>query len=550
MALSHSTTTIVARAAIGCILVFSVLCTGCKKSATQADKAAAQGILLIGNKVAPSSLDPQLTTSVEECNIERALFEGLVSPDPKTLAPEPALADKWEVSADGLRYTFHLREGAAWSDGTPLTSADFLFAWRRLLTPSMASINAPLLYCVRGAKAFNEGKSTDFSTVAVSAPDARTLVVELEQPTPWFFGILMHPATCALPQKFIFSCGGAFNRSNGWTRKTDMPSSGAFVMAKWQSNSVIEVVKNTKYWDAAKVRLNAIRFFPIDSTNVEATAFQGGQLHITDTVPVNKVAHLRKEHDPALRMEPYLGVYYYAFNTQHKPLDNPDVRNALSLAIDRKAIAEKLLGGAQIPAQSFIPDGVGGYEPAKLVTMDVARARVLLAKAGYPNGAGFPKFELLFNTSENHRMIAEAVQAMWKQNLGIDVELRNEDFNSYLSTRGAGNFDILRASWVADYPTAASFLDLLRSDSGNNFARWKSADYDRLMNESKTAASDVARNELYRKAESTMLNDAPIMPIYLYNTTRLISPDVHGWYGNAMDWHPYKYVWLEATKTK
>jgi oligopeptide transport system substrate-binding protein len=538
------------RAAIACTLLSAILLDGCKKSETQADKAAAQGILLIGNKVEPSSLDPQLTTSVEEGNIERALFEGLVSPNPKTLAPEAALADKWEVSPDGLRYTFHLREGVAWSDGTPLTSADFLFAWHRLLTPSLASINAPLLYCVRGAKAFNEGITADFSTVAVNTPDARTLVVELEQPTPWFFGILMHQATCALPQKFICSCGGAFNRSNGWTRRPDMPASGAFTMAKWQPNSLIEVEKNPKYWDAAKVRLIAIRFFPIDSINVEETAFQGGQLHITDTVPVNKVAFLRNQNNSTLLLNPYLGVYYYVFNTTHKPLDNPDVRLAMSLAIDRTTIAGKLLGGAQIPAQSFLPEGVGGYQPAKLVKMDIALAKKLLAKAGYPNGEGFPKLELLFNTSENHRMIAEAVQAMWKQNLGIEVELRNEDFNSYLSTRGAGNFDILRASWVADYPTAASFLDLLRSDSGNNFAHWKSVDYDRLMDESKTAASEVERNKLYRKAESTMLNDAPIMPIYLYNTTRLISPAVHGWDSNAMDWHPYKYVWLEGAKEK
>jgi oligopeptide transport system substrate-binding protein len=539
--------------------IFPVLCipavaiialVGCGKASSQADKATSEGILLMGNKVEPSSLDPQLTTSVEEANIEWALFEGLLGPDPKTLQPSPALAERFEVSTDGLIYTFHIRTGAKWSDGTPVTSNDFVVSWKRLLSPQLASLNATLLHCVKGAKAFNEGKSTDFSTVGVSAPDPQTLVVTLESATPWFTSILMHPATYALPISFIEKCGALTDRTSGWTRKENFPSGGPFKIAKWQPGSMIEVAKNPSYWDAQAVRLNAIRFFPIDSANVEETAFRGGQLHITDTVPVGKIAAMLKTGDRSLRIDPYLGIYYYSLNTARKPLDNPDVRMALSLAIDRDAITQKLLGGAQKSALSFVPGAIDGYEPPKVVTTDITRARALLAKAGYPDGAGFPKMELLFNTSENHRMIAEAVQAMWKANLGIEVELRNEDFNSYLGTRTSGNFDILRAGWVADYPAAASFLDLLLSNSSNNFAGWKNAKYDAIMEKSRSATSDRERAALYREAETLMLGEAPIIPIYVYNTTRLIRPEVEGWDPNVMDWHPYKYVSLKEPTNK
>jgi len=523
---------------------------GCGKIHTQADRASQQGILLIGNKIEPSSLDPQITTSVEESTIEFAIFEGLVSPDPKTLDPRPALADKWTVSADELTYTFHIREGARWSDETPVTSGDFALSWKRMLSPELASINAQLLFCVKGAKAFNEGKTTDFSTVGVTAPDAHTLVVALERPTPWFMSILMHPATYAVPVAFVAKHGALSDRSSGWTRKKHVPASGPFAISRWQTGSMIEVTRNAAYWDAATVGLNIIRFFPIDSANVEETAFRGGQLHITDTVSVGKIASMLKNGDKSLRLDPYLGTYYYALNTTRKPLDNPDVRLALSLAIDRDAITQKLLGGAQKTATAFMPEPIGGYDPPRIVATDVLRAKELLLKAGFPDGTGFPKLELLFNTSENHRMIAEAIQAMWKANLGIDVDLRNEDFNSYLGTRKNGDFDILRAGWVADYPAAASFFDLLRSDSGNNFARWKSARYDELIEQSCNATSDEARNAAYRDAETLMLGESPIIPIYAYNTMRLVRPDVEGWYPNAMDWHPFKYVRLKTPDTK
>ncbi len=530
------------------LLAIPALFSGCSRGTTQADAAATQGILVVGNKVEPATLDPQLTTSVEEQNVERALFEGLVAPHPQTLAPEPALAESWTVSEDGCCYSFHLREGLRWSDGSPLTSADVLFSWRRLLAPAMASGNAVLLSAVKGADAFNAGKA-GFEAVGLAAPDALTVLVTLERRTPWFLSILTHPALAVLPQRSIEASGGAYERSNGWTRAPGLLSSGPFVMEVWESGRRIELKANPNYWDAATVRLKGLRFLPIESITVEDTAFQGGQLHVTDTVPVGRIAFLKKQKNPALRVDPYLGVYYYALNTTHPPLDNPDVRRALALAIDRRAIAVNLLGGSQRPARSFVP-AVEGYQPCEGLEFNAEEARRLLSKAGYPGGNGFPRLEILYNTSENHRLIAEAVQAMWKDVLGIDVDLRNEDFKSYLGSRGKGDFDILRASWIADYPSAFSFLDLLLSGGGNNFARWANQDYDRLVEEAKNAQSPEQAQALAQKAEALILAESPVIAIYHYNTTRQLSPAVHGWDANPMDWHPWKYVFVDPPQNQ
>ncbi len=529
-----------------CALLALASLSGCGKGLTQAEKAAQEGILLVGNKIEPNTLDPQISTSVEVFGISFALFEGLVSPNPHTLEPEPAIAESWDISPDGLRYTFHLRSNARWSDGSAITSADFLFAWERLISPELASGNALMLLDIKGARAFNEGKSKDFSSVAVTTPDAHTLVVELENRTPWFLSILMHPSTVPIPRKSVEAAGGVFDRTNGWTRSADMLCNGPFVMTSWEPNRMIEVRRNPHYWDAQKVSLNAVRFLPIESINTEEMAYRGGQLHVTQSVPINRISQLRAQGDKALRISPYLGVYYYIANTSRAPLDNPDVRKALSLAIDRKILTEKLLADAQNPAESFTPKGIRGYEAPSAVSHDAEKARELLGKAGYAKGEDFPRIELLFNTSENQRKIAEAIQAMWKEELGIEVLLRNEDFSSYVATRNSGSFDLARGSWVADYPSAASFLDLWRSGSANNFARWSSADYDRLMNAATNAGSEAERNALYSEAERLLLDNAVVIPIYHYNSARMISTTVQGWHDNLMDWHPYKYISLKA----
>jgi oligopeptide transport system substrate-binding protein len=309
-------------------------------------------------------------------------------------------------------------------------------------------------------------------------------------------------------------------------------------------------VRNPHYWDAAKVKLNGIRFLPIESLPVEETAFRGGQLHITDAVPSNRIASLIAERDPALRISPYMGSYFYALNTAHPPLDNPKVRLALSLAIDRDAIAGHLLGGAQLPAASLVPQGLAHYTPPTLCKRNAERARALLAEAGFPGGAGFPKLELLFNTSENHRMIAEAVQDMWRKELGIEITLRNEDFNSYIASRSARRHDILRMGWVADYPAAASFLENWRSGAANNFACWQNPTYDALMDKASEGGSADTIAQNYAAAESLLLENAVVIPVYHYNTVRLISPAVKGWEPNLMDWHPWKYVSIDAPAAK
>jgi oligopeptide transport system substrate-binding protein len=518
---------------------------GCLRHGTDVEQGDREQVLHRGTGYEIGDLDPQLATNISELDIVSALFEGLVTEDPVDLHPVPGVAERWDVSSDQLTYTFHLRAGARWSNSSPVTAGDFVASWRRILTPSLASGNASLLYVLQGAEAFAKDGARDFDQVGVKAKDARTLLVTLDHPTPYFLSLLTHPAWLPVFLPGIAATGPVYERGNPWARPGNLVGNGAFTLRTWEPNRQIVVGKSATYWDAAHVRLNAIHFHPIDSLDAEERAFRAGQLHLTYALPFGKVEAYRLNAPQFLRTDPYLNSYFLRFNVTRPFLNQPRVRRALALAVDRAAIVEKILRGGQLPAYAFTPPGTAGYTPAARLPTDFAEARRLLAAAGYADGHGLPAFELLYNNSENHRLIAEAVQEMWRRELGVQVRLVNQEFKAVLEARRAGQYQILFSDWVGDYLDPSTFLDLWRADNGNNQTGWASPAYDALLRSATLTADPAARNALFQQAEALLLEAVPIAPLYYNTHIFLLQPSVKGWHPTLLDHHPYKDVWLE-----
>ncbi len=522
---------------------------GCLRRETQVQRADRDQVLLRGIGYEVADIDPQLGTGTAEQAVISGLFEGLVTEDPRDLHPVPGVAYRWDISPDGLTYTFFLRPDARWSNGRPVTAADFVQSWKRILSPSLAAGNASLLYVIQGAEAFNKAATKDFSRVGAEALGERTLRVALEHPAPHFLSLLTHWSFCPVPVDVIASEGPVEGRANPWATPGHLVGNGPFTLSAWEPNKVIILAKSPSYWDSAHVALKEIRLYPIDSLDAEEREFRAGQLHLTDALPVGRIDAYRSgaaEVRPFLRIDPYLGTYFYRLNTARPYLRDPLIRMALALAIDRRAIVGRILRGGQKPARALTPPGIDGYEPPPGFSTDFAEARRLLAAAGYPGGKGLPAFELLFNDSENHRLIAEAVQEMWRRELGVDVRLVNEDLKSVLGARRTGDYQIMRSSWIADYEDPGSFLDVWRSGSGNNYTGWSSPDYDAILFAAERTPDAASRRALLRQAETLLLQAVPIIPIYYYTHVFLKQPSVQGWYPNLLDHHPYKYVRLGA----
>ncbi|HTL68118.1 MAG TPA: peptide ABC transporter substrate-binding protein [Lacunisphaera sp.] len=517
---------------------------GCARHESEADRTARDQVLLRGLSADPSDLDPHLITGLPEINVVSTLFEGLVAEDPVDLHPIPGVAESWEADPDGLAYTFHLRANARWSDGTPVTAQDFANSVRRMLTPSLGADYATMLYVLKNAEAFNQGTLKDFAQVGIRTPDARTIRFELAHPAPYFVSLLTHPAWYPVKLSAIEKTGSPWQRGNPWTRPGSLVGNGAFVLREWRRGEVIVVEKSPTYWDAAAVRLHAIRFKPATDVDSEERAFRAGQLHITEALPVGKVDAYRRDAPGVLQIAPFLDTYFYRLNTTRPGLDQVQVRQALALAIDRAAIVERITRGGQQPAASFTPPGIGGYLPPTMLHRDLEEARRLLAAAGYPGGKGLPTLEIMFNSSGNHRAIAEAVQEMWRRELGVDVRLSNMEQATLFANRRTLNYSIMRADWAADYADPKTFLGVFRSNSADNHTGWKNAEFDALLAESDRTADPAARFDLMRRAEEILLRELPIIPIYHYTSVRLVSPLVHGWHPTLLDRHPYKGIWL------
>lgn len=519
------------------ILLSSVFfLTGCAKSKPA---GPAKKILDLGNGAEPKDLDPAIVTGMVEFHIITSLLEGLATIDPKDITPIPAAAESWEISKDQKTYTFHIRQNAKWSNGDDVTSEDFVYSWTRILEPATASEYAYQVWYVRNGKPFNEGKLKDASQLGLASPDSKTLVVTLESPTPFFLSLLNHHALYPVHRKTVEAHG------TNWTRPEHYVSNGPFRLKEWVMNSLITVERNPLYWDAPNVKLDEIRFHPIENDATEEKLFRAGQLHVSYGVPLERIPYWRDQKD-VYNQNPLLGTYYYEINVTHPALRDKRVRKALAMSIDRDAIVEKVTRGGQIPAYAFTPPNTAGFTPAAGLRYDIAEARRLLAEAGFPGGRGFPKLDILYNTSEGHRKIAEALQQMWKKSLGIELGLFNQEWKVFLNTKRKLDYAVARAGWNGDYPDPNTFLDMWLSDGGNNHTGWKNREYDELIHKASLTLSREERNTYFQRCEDLLADEVPILPIYTYTRVNLKRPEVKGWTPNVLDFRLYKQLDLET----
>ena len=524
----------------GCVLL-----SGCAKRETPVQVGDREGILHLGNGSEPADLDPHVVTGVTEHNIITALIEGLVSEDPVDLTPVPGVAESWEISEDGLTYTFHLRHDAKWSNEDTVLALDFVYAFKRMLSSKRGAPYAYMLFCLANAEAYNKGEIQDFDDVGARAIDSHTLQLTLKSPVPYFLSLLNHYAWFPVHPPTIDTFGGPDAIGTDWTKPGNFVGNGPFTLTTWEPGNVIAVEKNVHYWDRDQVTLNAIHFHPIGDHNIEERSFRAGQLHVTGTIPLDRIQHYRDSAPETLRLDPYLGCYYYLFNVTRPPLDKPEVRRALAMAIDRDKIVKFVTKGGESPAYNFTPPQTAGYTAKAQLEEDLEHARQLLADAGFPGGAGFPKLTLLYNTSDAHARIAQAIQQMWKEGLGIEIDLNNMEWKVYLANTLDKNYDIARAGWIGDYVDPNTFLDLWVTDGGNNRTAWSNADYDNFILNASSTADRTDRLEWFQRAESVLMEQVPIMPIYFYKSKSLIQPSVRGWNPTLLDHHPYKHIRLE-----
>ncbi len=528
------------------LLLFAAV--GCSRSRTPVEAGDQSQTLLVGNGVEPSDLDPQIVTGIPEGNILHALFEPLVQLDTTDLHPVPGAAESWEISSDGLVYRLHLRASAKWSNGDPVTAADWVYSIQRFITPELGAQFSYKAFYLAGAEDYLRKKITDFGQVGVRALDPLTVEFRLHSPTPYFLSVLSDWNMLPVHRPTLEKFGAFAKKDTPWSRAGNMVSNGPFMLKEWKTNQYVSMVPNPHYWDRGVVRLQELRFYAVDSEDAEERMFRGGQIHVTANMPLSKLDVYRANEPKLLRIAPFNGAYFFDINTRRGALGDARVRRALSLAISRRILVEKVSRGGQPPAYVFEPPGLGGYQPGPGLVEDRNEARRLLAEAGFPGGRGFPKLALLFNTSEAHRPICEAVQEMWKQELGIDVTLTNQEWKVYLNSLKVGDYDIARAGWVGNYPDPHEFLAVFRTGGGNNFTGWGNAEYDRILTESEGTATNEVRFPLLQKLDALVASESPVIPLYHYTRTMLMRPSLKGWPSNAGDIRRYKQMWLEPQK--
>ena len=521
------------------------LLISCSSSVTPVDDGLQKQIFHFGNGSEPQGIDPHIVTGVPEHHILISLCEGLTIPNAFDDENLPGAAESWSVSDDGKIYIFKLRKNGRWSNGDPVTAEDFVWSWQRILTASLGSQYPDMLYYLEGAQEYHTGLTDDFSSVGVKALDSHTLEVKLKAPTPFFTGLLSHYSTWPVHKETVLKYGSIDDRNGEWTRPGNFVCNGAFNLKSWELNNKIVVEKNPMYWDASTVQLNEIHYYPVSNVMTEDRMFRAGQLHVTSTLPSQKCPVYLEENNPDLRIDPYMGTYFYRLNTTNPFLSDVKVRKALAYSIDRKLLVEKVTKCGQIPAYSFTPPGSNGYEPATSIPFDPELAKQLFAEAGFNSENKFPKLEILFNTNEDHRKVALAIQQMWQQNLGIEVELVNQDWKVYLSREMVGDFQVSRAGWIGDYEDPNTFLDLMRPNRGNNKTGWEDNNYDALVAKANSTNNQVERYKLLNEAEKMLIDNMPIIPLYTYVRSYQLSPDVKGYNPHILDHHHPKFIYLE-----
>ncbi len=490
----------------------------------------------INNMVEPESLDPAVVTGVPEHRILSNLFEGLTTADPKDLSPRPGMAASWTLSKDGLVYTFTLRD-AAWTDGRPVTAQDFVFAWERVLNPKSGAKYAQHLFHLKNAEAYTTGRVTDFGQVGVRALDGKTLQVTLKSPTPYFLDLTNFYTLYPVPRWAVEAHG------REWAKPGKIVSNGPFRLAGWVPQQELVLEKNPRYWDAGSVKLRKVVFLPTDDVNTAYKQFLAGDSDWVTTVPPAQLNAAKAK--PEYYASPYLGTYYFRFNVAKPPVSDVRVRKALSLAVDRESLTAFVTKAGEVPHSGFVPAGLRGYQGPRGLDFDPAAARRLLAEAGYPGGKGFPKTELLYNTSDLHRVITQAVQQMWKEHLGVGVDLLNVEWKVYLARQGSHDYQISRAGWIGDYVDPNTFLEMWKTGGGNNQTGWSNRRFDDLMEQAAKLVNAADRLRAMQDAERILLAEAPILPLFTYVNKGMLSRKVRGWYPNLLDHHPLKYISLE-----
>jgi oligopeptide transport system substrate-binding protein len=492
----------------------------------------------------PASLDPMKAVGLPEIQVMRDLFEGLTNQDAQGHIV-PGVAQSWS-SNDNKTWIFNLRKDARWSNGDPVTAQDFVYSWQRLVDPKNSSPSAwfATLSGIENAEAITKGQMSA-DKLGVSALDGNRLKVTLSRPVPWFPSMVANAAFFPVPEKVIAQDG------EGWTAPGKLVGNGAYQLQDRVVNEKIVLIRNSHYWDDAHSVLTKVTFIPINEESSATKRYRAGDIDITESFPKNMYALLKKELPGQVYTPDQLGTYYYAFNTEKGPTADIRVRKALTWTIDRRIIAEKVLGTGEKPAWRFTPDVTAGFTPQKSFMQQHsqqelnAQAKSLLTAAGY--GPGKPlHLTLLYNTSESHQKIAIAVASMWKKNLGVDVTLQNQEWKTYIDSRNSGNFDVIRASWVGDYNEPSTFLSLLTSSHSGNIARFHNADYDAVLTKASNETSAQARNQDYNRAEQILAEQAPIAPIYQYTNGRLIKPWVKGYpITNPEDVAYSREMWIE-----
>jgi oligopeptide transport system substrate-binding protein len=496
----------------------------------------------------PQSLDPALTTGVPDGRVIRALFEGLTTSDPYTLEPLPGIAESWEVSEDGRVYTFHLRP-AQWSDGVPLTASDFDFSWERVLRPETGAEYGYMLWYIAGARAYQRGESSDWSAVGTEVLDPRTFRVTLESPTPFFLQISSFFTACPVPAHRVRELG------DSWSRPDAIVTNGPFELVEWRHRERLLVKRSPTYWDRAHVPARAIELLTVESIQTNFNLVLTGAAQWTDKngIPNAFIADVLRGEAARIRplelhRGPTLGTYFIRCNTTRPPLDDYRVRQALALAIDREAITRHVTRGGELPTSTLVPPGLSGYAGAVGLPHDPERARRLLREAGYPGGRGFPHLVYLFNTSESHRGIAEVLQAQWRRELGVEIELENQEFQVYLDNQKNLRYQLSRSSWIGDYPDPNTFLDLWVSGGGNNRTGFADAHYDSLIALAARQADPESRMRTLRDAEQLIVvEQLPVIPLYHYVALHLYDPRLRGVHDNVLDKMMLKYYYLDSS---
>lgn len=567
------------------------------------------------------SFDPALVSGNPEQNILNCLFERLTRWDPKTLEPIPGVAKSWDISDDKLTYTFHLRDDARWSDGSPVTAADFSYSWRRFINPRTAAEYSVLAWYIKNARRYSQGGSgispgdavevelnlppdavnthsgeilhgklisvenaddvfrrtflveidgkevrfdpvddqdavapppegvrwcrqvlLDFREVGIKVLDERTLQVTLENPTPYFLKLIGYYPFSPVNRRCVENYG-----TPQWTKPGNIVSNGPFNVQFRRIRDRVRMTKSPTYWNRDQVRLNVVDALAIDSTATSLNMFLTGKADWITTVPPAALRIMLAEDPPRddVNPAPFLGCYYYMINTTRKPLNDVRVRRALSLALDREEICTKIMAAGEIPAYGLVPPGIPGYTGQSADQHDPNEARRLLAAAGYPDGKGFPRMDILYNTDQAHQTIAELIRKQWQRELGIQVKTRSEEWGSYLSSHRQMKYNISRRGWIGDYVDPATFLDMFVTDGEQNNTGFSVPAYDRLIAAAAVETDPAKRMEIFQQAERILMDELPILPIYFYVSKNMVKPYVRGFYNNVQDVHPVAAMWID-----